>query len=261
MDDQTSTVVDLQSRAVSLCDDPPAFFGFSNTRMHSIARTYLDQLQIQGLRYRFQGLRGRIAVLGRRADKLGVTELQVIDDVAPLLFEHTMYKSYPPSLLEQGKFKDINRWLSKLCAFDLSDIDVSGCRFIDDWIQVMDRDSPLKLIHSSGTSGTMSFLPTSKAEWDKFGRIQKVDFLQTFGAPDAEAGDEIWGIFPYFRYGANAFVRINDNVVKHIVGVEERFFAAYPGRLSSDILYLSGRIRAAPRGWPDHRERGARLIT
>lgn len=237
--------MNIRSSAEALCDDPASFFHFSHTEMQTIPRDVLTALQIEGLKYRFGALRDRIAVLKRLADNQGVTELHDLDDVVPLLFEHTIYKSYPPSLLERGKFAEINRWLSKLTTFDVTSIDVSACRFIDDWIETMDRESPLKLIHSSSTTGTMSFLPTSKKEWDKFGRTQKIDFLQTFGESSSNEDDDIWAIFPYFRYGSNAFIRINDNVVRHIVGSEERLLTAYPGRLSSDILFLAGRIRAA----------------
>ncbi|WP_199577103.1 hypothetical protein [Paraburkholderia xenovorans] len=34
----------------------------------------------------------------------GIDDIQRIEDVAPLLFAHTVYKSYPMSYLERGQF-------------------------------------------------------------------------------------------------------------------------------------------------------------
>lgn len=234
---------DISAKARMLCDDAASLFDYSYTNMHSMPRAELAALQREGLKYRFDSLKTRIPMLQKLSQKQGIDRIEEIDDVVPLLFEHTMYKSYPPSLLVNGKFQDINRWLTKLTTFDLTKIDVSGCRSIDAWMEVMDRESPLKIVHSSGTSGTMSFIPTSKHEWDKFGMAQKIE-MQEFGAPPDDDG-ETYGVYPYYRYGGGAHIRINDNVVKFICGQEDRLFTAYPTRMSSDILFLAGRLRAA----------------
>lgn len=235
----------IGDRVTALCDDPASFFRFSFTEMQSIPRSEEEALQIEALQYRFSHLRDHIPMLKRLADKQEINVIESVTDVIPLLFEHTMYKSYPPSLLEKNRFGDINRWLSRLTTFDLGDIDVSGCRSIDEWIELMDVESPIKIVNSSGTSGTMSFLPTSKREWDKFGRMQMVSMQRLGDAPTPEAEDGIWAVFPFFRHGSNAFIRNNDNTVKFIVKQEERLLTAYPGRMSSDMLYLAARIQAA----------------
>ena len=232
--------------AKRLCDDPASFFANSLTNLHSIRRENLEMLQLAGLQYRFETLKPKIPMLSKLADKQGINQLCAVDDVVPLLFEHTIYKSYPPSLLEKHRFKDINRWLSKLTVHDLTGIDVSDCNSIDDWMSVMDNESPLNISHSSGTSGTMSFLPISKDEFDRFGRTMRVQMLQEFGKePDNEDSDEIYCIYPFFRSGSSSHLRNNDVTVKYIVGSEERLLTAYPGRMSSDILYLSAKIKAA----------------
>jgi hypothetical protein len=94
----------------------------------------------------------------------------------------------------------------------------------------------------------MSLIPVSKAEHDKFGRALQVTSLQQFGKPETrELPDEIYCIFPYFRDGTSAHLRINDLTVKYIVGSEERLITAYPCKVSADILFLAARIRAAQR--------------
>jgi hypothetical protein len=243
----------LASQSVSddaraLCDDPASFFHYSFTEMQSIPRDRLDALHKEGLRLRFADLRDRIPMLKKLADGQGIKELNELNDVVPLLFEHTMYKSYPPSLLENGRFAEINKFLSRLTTFDLTGIDVSQCETIDDWMETMDRESPLVIMHSSGTSGTMTFLPISKEEWDKFGRTVRVVALQEFGDDPkvADEGDDFYVIYPYFRRGGSGHVRTCDLFVKYICdGAEERLLVAFPGRMSSDLLYLGAKIQSA----------------
>ena len=109
-----------------------------------------------------------------------------LDDVVPLLFEHTMYKSYPVSLLEKGKFTQMNRWLNKLTTHDLMSIDVSECRTIDQWLAKMWAESPLTIASSSGTTGTMSFLPHSADEHDILGKTLLMTNIQDFGDHEAD---------------------------------------------------------------------------
>ena len=105
----------------------------------------------------------------------------------------------------------------------------------------MDQETELVLSHSSGTSGTMSFLPRSRNEWNKQTRVLASAVRE---ASDGKS-DEIFCVYPYFRSGASAHLRMNDFTVRHIVGDEAHFLAAYPERMSSDVLYLAARIRAA----------------
>ena len=69
-------------------------------------------------------------MLTRLADKQNITELNAIDDVLPLLFEHTVYKSYPDFLLETGEYGKLTRWLDRLTPYDLSKVDCHGCTSI-----------------------------------------------------------------------------------------------------------------------------------
>src|SRR5581483_12298644 len=224
----------------AFCDDPAAYFHQSYDEMELVPRQALARLQLAALQYRFGRLRDAIPMLKKLADGQDIQGLERIEDVIPLLFEHTMYKSYRVSLLENRKFGEINKWLSRLTAFDLTGIDVSACRSIDDWVEVMDRESPLTLLLSSGTTGTMSLIPVSKAEYDKFGRMLRVTCLQQFGKPKTFGPeDEIFCIYPNFRYGTSAHLRTNDLIVKYIAGDEAHLFTAYPGKMSADVLFLA----------------------
>src|SRR4029434_8590902 len=95
-----------------------------------LSRAEVDAMQLAGLKQRFAELRDRIPVVKKLADGEGVDSIDEIDDVVPLLFEHTVYKSYPPSLLEKRNFAQINKWLGRLVTPELAQaiaaVDVSG---------------------------------------------------------------------------------------------------------------------------------------
>ena len=231
---------DLRSEAIRFCDDPNEYFGRSEANMQAIERNRLASLHEEVLKLRFETLVDKIPMLQQLASKQGIERLDGIDDVVPLLFEHTMYKAYPPFLLEKSRFSDINKFLSKLTSVDISGVDVSHCQTIDEWLDVLDTETDLYLTLSSGTTGTMSFVPASRREWDKrFTQVASVVRDRT-----KEGDEDVYCIFPYFRSGGP--MRTNDYFVRDVLGGDEsRFIAAFPQRLSADVLYLTGRIRAA----------------
>ena len=209
--------------------------------MHEIPRERLLQLQLNGVKHRFETLVDKIPMLQQLAHNTSTEKIDAIEDVIAVLFKHTMYKSYPPVLLQKNRFADINKFVSRLTTLDLSHIDVAHCQSLDEWFEVMDQETELVLSHSSGTSGTMSFLPRSRNEWDKQTKVLASAVKEAAGGDS----DEIFCVYPYFRSGASAHLRMNDFTVRHIVGDEAHFLAAYPERMSSDVLYLAARIRAA----------------
>src|SRR5580765_2654680 len=129
--------------AERFCADPAAFFDQSYDAMELIPRADIAALQLAALQYRFGQLRVAIPMLRKLSDAQEINTLHSIENVIPLLFEHTMYKSYRASLLEGRRFEELNRWLTRLTSFDLAEIDVGGCGSIDEWVDTMDRKSPL----------------------------------------------------------------------------------------------------------------------
>jgi hypothetical protein len=151
----TSTVTEFM-------DDPITFFGQSYTRMHTIPRAELEELQRQAMRIRFEQHYGSIEMLRKVADRLGITVVNEFDDVVPLMFSHTAFKSYPSALIDKQRFDLMTKWLDKLTSYDLSNVDTEGCTSIDEWIDRLDEQTPLQVITSSGTTGTISILPKDK---------------------------------------------------------------------------------------------------
>src|SRR5271154_5905118 len=169
-------------------DDPINYFGQSYTQMHSIDRDELESLQRQAMANRFQQHYHSIEMLRKLADRLGITALNEFDDVVPLFFSHTAFKSYPAALVDKKRFDLMTKWLDKLTSYDLSGVDTAGCTGIDEWIDRLDAQTPLEVITSSGTTGTISILTKDKRGASEGMTLWKICLFQTFGQepPDKE---------------------------------------------------------------------------
>jgi hypothetical protein len=227
---------------------PAQYFGHSWHAMHHLPAQELTRLQLEALRLRFAQLRGRIPTLTAMADEYGVGTIDTFEDVVPLLFQHSVYKSYPLSLLVNNRFDALTSWLGRLTTHDLSGVDVSGCEGIDSWLDVLDEHTELRVAHSSGTAGAMSFIPRSMREWDpmfeafRCGLFQFSDPSGAGGRHDGEYFELIW---PLYRSGRSTIMRLPQMGLAHLMGSEERVHALRPGRMSSDSMFLAGRLRAA----------------
>ena len=231
---------------VDFLNDPVEYFDWSSTRLWTMPEKDQQAYQLAGLKFRFEQLRDKIPYLKKLADRDDVQSIDSLDDIVPLLFEHTVYKSYPASLLANNRFGMINGWLGKLTTHNLSHVDVSQCDSIDSWFDAMDTHTELMLHHSSGTSGTVSLFPKSKAEVFTMGKQFPLRF-QRFGDPrPTDPTPKAHVIIPSFRSGGSAHFRINDVFDRYIAHNDGEFMhVAFPERMSADVLYLAGRIRAA----------------
>jgi len=231
-----------------LLTEPAALANHDVQTWQHLPRAEMDAIQLAALKRRFASLRDRVPVLKKLADGEGVAQIDSLHDVVPLLFEHTVFKSYPPSLLEKKRFDQINKWLGKLVTPEVAEriaaADVSGCQGLDDWFDAMHAAIPdLRITHTSGTSGTVSFLPASTREWEKAIAIRKL-FVWKQDGPDM-ADPDLHSVYPYFRKGNLSHVRANEFLIRALLPHEGNFHAAYPGALSTDMLHLGAKLRAA----------------
>jgi hypothetical protein len=209
-----------------------------------------DQLayQLTGLQTRFRELYGKIAILRKLADEQGIAEITSINDMAPLLLPHSVYKSYPLSVIEQGRFDRLTNWLANLSVHDLSDVDASACGSIDEWIDLLDRNTPIRIIHSTGTSGKLSFLPRSVIEVDAMAVGWKLIFDRFKDDPPRIACPiaELPAIYLAYRTGAMAHHRLLDGIARKLHnGSRDNIYTLNSGRLSADAVSLGGRLQAA----------------
>ena len=235
--------------AAAFIEDPLSFFDMSYTKMLSVPRDHLQALQTEALKLRFEYRRDRIPMLTKLADKQNITSISEIDDVLPLLFEHTVYKSYPDFLLEKGDYDKMTKWLDRLTPYDLSKVDCSGCTSIHGWLDMISAVTELDPITSSGTTGTMSFTPKDRKDWRTFilGGF-RIQLLQTFGEPpsDADLNEKLHVCWPTHSDGHTAFYRAPMYYKQYFAkGSDAHFHPMMDTPGDTDLMYLAARLRAA----------------
>ncbi|MCG7609005.1 MULTISPECIES: hypothetical protein [Mycobacterium] len=109
----------VHSALRSFMDRPLDYFEESVTKMHSVPRDQLEEMQREAMIERFGEQRDRIEMVRKLADRLGVERIDGFNDVVPLMFSHTAYKSYPAALVDNNRWDLMTKWLDKLTTYDL----------------------------------------------------------------------------------------------------------------------------------------------
>ena len=63
--------------------------------------------------------RKQIQLVRKRVEDAGLKEIRSFEDLVPLLFAHTVYKSYPQSFIDQGRWTRMLQWLDTLSVEDV----------------------------------------------------------------------------------------------------------------------------------------------
>lgn len=229
--------------------DPLAFFDMSLTKMQSIPRNHLEELQATALSMRIEQHKELIPAISKLAQAQDIRGVSDFNEVLPLCIEHTIYKSYPGELLEKGRFDKLTAWLDRLTVHDLSGLDTSGCDSIHHWLDLLCTDTPLDPVASSGTTGTMSFTPRDKSDW----RTQilgglRIQDLQRFGEPPSESDlyEKLHVCWPTHGDGHNSIFRTAHYVHKYFgMDSEDHFHPMYHTPGDTDVLFLASRLRIA----------------
>ena len=140
--------------------------------------TDLLPLQLRAAQELFQQRREQIPLISRRAEDAGITEIRSLDDLVPLLFAHTVYKSYPASFIEQGRWDRMLQWLNTLSVEDVTEVDMAGVTNVDEWIDRLWAHGHMVLA-TSGSSGKCSFLNHTRGDSE----LKKRHFKYTVGWP------------------------------------------------------------------------------
>jgi hypothetical protein len=155
----------------------------------------LAPLRLQAADELFQVRRKQIPLLARRAEEAGIDSIESFDDLVPLLFAHTVYKSYPQSFYDHGRWDRMLQWLNTLSVEDVTDVDVTGVTNVDEWLERL-WEAGHAVIATSGSSGKCSFLNHTKGD-----RARKTrHFRYSSGWPFAQAD----GNHAYFWLGPSA---------------------------------------------------------
>ena len=83
----------------------------------------------------------------------------------PLLFPHSVYKSYPESFLIEERWDRLGKWLGAVSPYPISPIETSDVTDIDDWIERLQAKGHY-VSCSSGTTGKSAMLLASEQDMD-----------------------------------------------------------------------------------------------
>jgi hypothetical protein len=237
------------SNNIRLVADDISQYGYKNSNeLFAIGRREAEVLQLGWARRRFEELAPTIAALKDQADQNKVSRIETLNDLVPLLYNHTVFKSYPMSLLEKNRFDLLTRWFDRLTPIDLSHIDAGKCEGIDDWMTLMETEAPLKIFHTSGTTGKLSFIPRTPLEYDLWMQTLLKNMWYPFGAAPRDTpgpGLRLPVIYPTVRHGRYASQQVIAYLAEHFAPSPDQVYTLNDGTLSADLVSLSGRIRVA----------------
>jgi len=234
---------DKRDDAGLLGDDPRRLFP-SAAEMFAVPYGEVADLQLETIRRRFETLAPKVTMLGRLAGQAGIDQIKTLEDGAALLYPSAVYKSYKLSWLEGGDFTSLTEWMGQFTTHDLSGVKAARADSLDEWFSELEEASPLRVCHSSATSGKLSFVPRSEVEWRR--RAATIPFAdEAAGIEDGPRRVSYQGrpiISPFYRSGHSAFLMSLDwNIRVH--GDVSAVETLYPGHLSSDLLVLAARLK------------------
>lgn len=114
-------------------------------------------LRLEAAQELFETRVHQLPLLEQRAREAGIERIEKLEDIVPLLFAHTVYKSYPPSLVEKGHWDRLLKWLDTLSVRNVTDVDVEGVSNVDEWLDRLWSEDH-RVLATSGSSGKCSFL-------------------------------------------------------------------------------------------------------
>lgn len=244
----TATAKTPEPHPTPLADDISSTVYLSNDEQYGLDRAEVEAFQLRAAQRRLHELLPRVVALRDQAQRTGVTKIEQLNDVVPLLFSHAIHKSYPLSILENRRFDLLTRWLQRATTIDLSGVDVSKCKSIDEWMDTLERETPAQVYHTSGTSGKLSFFTRSKLERDLWHTAYLKNYERFGNEPGVKlggAGARIPVIYPSVRYGRYMAQRLVKFLSEEVAPSTEECYTVNNGTLSADIIALSGRVRIA----------------
>jgi hypothetical protein len=151
---------------------------------HDIPYSEVCSAQIEAANERFQSRRGEIKLLNHRAQQADLTAVRRPQDLVPLLFAHTTYKSYPENWFTEGRWDRMGRWLDTVVSHRVRGVDLDGVADIDDWLERLAKVGHF-VSCSSGTTGKCSMLDSSALDLQTSKRSNAAGFAWTTGLPRA----------------------------------------------------------------------------
>lgn len=147
-------------------------------RAYDMPMADLLPLQLQAAQELFAARVEQIPLVRKRAEDADITGIRRLEDLVPLLFAHTVYKSYPQSFVEKNRWDRMLQWLQTLSVSDVGNVDIEGVQNVDEWLDRLWAAGHCVLA-TSGSSGKCSFL--NHTQGDK--NLKQRHFKHTVGWP------------------------------------------------------------------------------
>jgi hypothetical protein len=133
-------------------------------RQFTVARSELEPLWLAAANIRLREQRQKIPVLDRVATEAGIDEIRSFADLVPLLFPHTVYKSYPAAFLEKGRWDGMTQWLDTVSSDRVvADDGIKAAQDEDEWVSAL-HAAGHPVYATTGTSGKASFVPATAGD-------------------------------------------------------------------------------------------------
>jgi hypothetical protein len=229
-------------------DEITAHVDRSWDELFGMGRHEIEAFQLTSARRRLDELAPTVQMLKAQADDAGVTRLETLEDIVPLLFPDAMYKSYPLSLIEKNRYDLLTEWLDKFTSLDLSAIDVGNVASIDGWMDQLEAQSQLQIYHTTGSSGKLSFFPRSTLESELwFETVVKAyaGFSSEPGVQLGRGGVRMPVVLPSWRNGRQVAQRNLRYFEMYVAPSPDQIYTMTSGTISAELISLSGRIRLA----------------
>jgi hypothetical protein len=127
------------------------------------------EAQLEAVNERFQSRVDKIKLLQNRAEEGGVSAVRSLDDIVPLLFAHTAYKSYPENWLMDAKWDRLGKWLDTVSTNRVAAMDTSAVAGLDDWLHLLEEHEHF-VSCSSGTTGKCAMMNATRSDLAYAGR-------------------------------------------------------------------------------------------
>jgi len=137
---------------------------FNRPEIDAFGPEWIEEFRFHAAKCRLEELKYRIPALKRMADGMDISRIQDLNDFVPLFIDAEDYKSYDEAWLDDEAYDKMTEWLDQYTTVDLSGVDASSCSSLNEWCALLMKNTGIHIVHSSGTSGVLSFIPRTQGD-------------------------------------------------------------------------------------------------
>jgi hypothetical protein len=165
----------------------------------------LRTIQVEAMNERFQERCDRIKLLAHRAKEANLDAIRSREDAVPLLFPHSVYKSYPESFLTEQKWDRLAKWLATVSPYPIGQIETADVVDLDDWLARLEANGNY-VSCSSGTTGKSAMLIASDVDVD-WSRVDTVGVFSWGSGVEAAQDRRMFGVGATVESPKNSTIR------------------------------------------------------